>query len=509
VARRIRWIGIVVVACFILLFLQLNSIQVVKAHKYATDPNNPQMIEAQYSQPRGSIVSADGVVLAQSVPAPSGSPSAFERQYPTGSLFGQITGFFSHQYGTEDGVESSYNSYLVAHNRPIRTLGDLLATRTITDTVTLTLSNSLQSDARQALGGRNGAIVVLDPSTGAIEAMYSNPSYDPNALASYGCAVSTGSGANAKCEESVAEQAWKTDTTNDSYGFNPLTSLAYQDIFPPGSTFKTVTTSAAYQFAPQLVTTPIPSNACIDNFQGQSPSKPLCNDTPGPCGGTIAQMLPPSCDTGYALLGTMIGTKSMTAQADAYGFNEQPPIDLPHSSFQVSQFLNPATCASPGIQVILAYSSIGQDCTIASPLQMAMVAEGIANNGVVMTPHVMSQIHDSQGNLVTTYKPNAWKTPITPQTASAIDQLMVQVVQAGTASPVGFPPQDDVAAKTGTAQVGSGNTATTDWMIAFAPAAAPKVAIAVMIPNQILSATGAEVAGPVMNTMIQEALAAP
>ncbi len=195
----------------------------------------------------------------------------------------------------------------------------------------------------------------------------------------------------------------------------------------------------------------------------------------------------------------------MTAEADAFGFNSQPPIDLPPSRYEVSKFLQPACYA--GQQIFLANSSIGQQCTAASPLQMALVAAGIANGGVVMTPHVMYQIRDRQNNLVKLYQPVAWHRASSQATATALRGLMENVVRAGTASGVGFPAQDDVAAKTGTAQVGLGNTATTDWMIAFAPATQPKVAVAVVIPHQALSATGAEVAGPVMRTMIEAALA--
>jgi len=502
VARRIRWLGVFIVGCFVLIFLQLNYVQVVKAHQYASDPNNPQVIEARYGQTRGSIVSADGVILAQSVSAPARGSYKYQRQYPTGALFGQITGYFSHIYGTT-GVENYYNSDLLSHNRPIQTIGDLLKTQIVTDTVTLTISDKLQNDAMNALAGRNGAVVVMNPTTGAVEAMYSNPSYDPNPLTSLGCATTTGTGTNRTCTQTVAGQAFKVDTTNDPDGYNPLTSLAYQNLFPPGSTFKIVATTAAYEHAPGLVDTPMPYFNCIPprTFAGQT--TPLCNYGNGGCGGTIAEMLPPSCDTGYAYLATKIGAPSMTAEADSFGFNQQPPIDLPHSSYEVSQFLQPSCYQNA--EIFLAFSSIGQKCTIASPLQMAMVAAGIANGGVVMTPHVMSQIRDSEGNIVQRYKPAPWTRAASAKTASAVKYLMTQVACCGTASGV-FPGNEDVAAKTGTAQIGQGNSATTDWMIAFAPATDPKVALAVMIPNQAISATGASVAGPVMAKMIADAL---
>ena len=222
---------------------------------------------------------------------------------------------------------------------------------------------------------------------------------------------------------------------------------------------------------PKLVNTPMPFFSCIPyNYFGGN-SHQLCNDGGSACGGTIAEMLPPSCDPGFALLGTKVGATSMQAEAESFGFNQQPPIDLPHSRFQVSQFLQ-AACWG-GAQIFLAYASIGQDCTVASPLQMALVAAGIANGGVVMTPHVMYEIRDSQNNLVEQYQPTAWHRAASQATASALNTLMVDVVKVGTASGDGFPPSWDVAAKTGTAQTGVGNTLTTDWMIASRRRATP------------------------------------
>jgi peptidoglycan glycosyltransferase len=480
------------VLCFVVLFLQLNNLQVVKAHQYANSQSNPAVQAANYDQPRGVIQSADGVLLAQSAPAPAGAYK-YQRVYPLGSLFGQITGYLSYNYGAT-GVEASYSSYLTAHNRPIKTIGDLLTTPVVTDSVTLTLSSSLQRVAQQALGGRDGAVVVLNPTTGAIRAMYANPTFDPNPLA-----------VNNSATESAAFKA--ANTQDPVTKFSPASSLAFQDIFPPGSTFKVVTASAAYEHSPNLVNTPMPFYTCIPphTFGGQTTQ--LCNFGASGCGGTIAAMLPPSCDTGFAILGTRVGAPAMTAQAANFGFNQQPPLDLPPSPFELSQFLQP-DCYG-GAQVFLAFSSIGQKCTLATPLQMAMVAAGIGNGGAVMTPHVMFEIHDSQNNLVQRYIPTVWHQAVSAQTANSLRDLMVRVVQSGTASVVGFPPQEDVAAKTGTAQVGLGNTLTTDWMIAFAPANNPTVAVAVAMPHQPRDETGAVVAGPIVKTMISAALAQP
>jgi peptidoglycan glycosyltransferase len=493
VARRIRWLGVGMVLCFFVLFLQLNNVQVVKAHQYATSSDNPA-VQLQAQQTRGAIQSADGKILAKSILAPKTSEFKYERVYPPqwASLFSGVVGVDSPRF-SKYGVEASYDSYLVAHNRPITSLKDLLTTGgPITDTVTLTISTKMQSEAQAALGGQTGAIVALDPQTGAVLAMYANPNYDPNPLVSI--------------NPDTEAFAFALDTTtNPLTGFNPFTSMAYQDsYFSPGSTFKTVTTAAAYDRAPQLVNASMPFFVTIpkEYFKGQTQT--LSNDSPVSCGGTIAMMLPPSCDTGYAILGTKIGAPSMTAEADGFGFNQQPPIDLPHGSGQVSDFLQPSCYQNA--QVFLAYSSIGQDCTTASPLQMAMVASAFADDGTIMTPHVMSQIRDSDGNLVTKYTPTVWKHATTTQTAAQVTNLMREVVTQGTADGVGFPPQDDVAAKTGTAQAGLGNTKVNGWMIAFAPASHPVIAVAVIIPNTALEKLGAEVAGPVMKTFIESVL---
>jgi len=503
VSRRIGWLGVGLAVCFIVLFLQLNNLQVAKASRYANNPANPAIATVRFNQPRGVIQSSEGTVLAKStkIARPCKLCYKYARSYPTGSLFSDIVGTLSPYYSAY-GVEYTYGSYLRAHNRPIKTLRDLLTTPTVTDTVTLTISVKMQTALQQALGGRDGAVVAIDPSSGAITGMYSNPSYDPNPLA----ALTNDGNVDVKTETAGFAQA----TAKNQYGLAPFTALTYQDFFPPGSTFKVLTTAATYDHSPNLVNSSMPYFTCIPPhyFTGQTTN--LCNFGDGGCGGTIAQMLPPSCDTGYAILGTRVGAASMTAEADGFGFNQQPPIDLPASPSEVSQFLNPKTCSDPTAQVFLAFSSIGQDCTIATPLQMAMVAAGIANGGVVMTPHVMYEIRDQENNLVKRYLPAPWLRATSPQTASAVRDLMVRVVQGGTAAGVGFPFQDRVAAKTGTAQTGTaGNGQTDDWMIAFAPSDAPKVAVAVVLPHQPRDETGAQIAGPVMKAVIQAALAGP
>lgn len=498
--RRIRWVGVFMLLCFVALFVQLNNVQVAKAHAYATAKGNPRTTNAVAQDPRGVIQAADGTVLAESVPAPANNAFGYkyQRSYPQGSLYGDITGYDSPIYGNYTGIEASYNSYLQAHNAPLKTIGDLFSTRVETDTVTLTVVPKLQQVAAQQLAPYDGgSAVVLDPSTGAIEAMYSNPAYNPNPLTSLNVATE--------------RAAFKADTAGNPGGpnYQPLQLLAYNDTFPPGSSFKIVTTSAAYMHAPQLVTKPFPSYSCMPPGTIPGQTTVFCNYANEYCGGAIAQLLPPSCDSGYALLSVAIGPQNMYDEATAYGFDQQPPIDLPHGPGEVSQFGKVSDYTEPtGAPIFLAFSGIGQKYTAATPLQMAMVAATVANHGKEMVPHLMKTIRDQQGNLIKRYTPRVWKTPITPAVATAITGLMRTVVTApnGTGAGIGFNPADDVAGKTGTAQVGPNGQLTDDWFIAFAPASNPKVAVAVCVPNQPPGGTGAGEAGPIAKALITAAL---
>jgi peptidoglycan glycosyltransferase len=275
--------------------------------------------------------------------------------------------------------------------------------------------------------------------------------------------------------------------------------VATQQTFPPGSTFKVVTTAAAVLGKPALLTKYYPSNACISL---PNSNKQLCNDGGLPCGGTVAVMLPQSCDPGYALLGMDIGGPLMSSTANAFGYNETPPLDLPGV---VKSYFPPASVFTNDIPQ-LAYSSIGQQNVRTTALQDALVAAAIAHGGAEMTPHLMSYVTSPDGQVISRYKDSVWKQPLKSSQAAQIVPLMVNVVKEGTAYGI-FRPQDDVAAKTGTAQTGNSLKNTDDWMIAFAPANDPTVAVAVVMPFQAISAYGATVAGPIVKCLVEGALA--
>ncbi len=507
--KRIRRLGIFMVLCFVALFVQLNNIQILKANSLANSPNNPHVLSVARTQPRGDIISADGITLASSVPNPGGYYK-YKRIYDpyTATLFSQIVGYDSIIYGTS-GVEAEYNKYLESHTRPASSLRDLLVNRTTTDNVTLTINSKLQQQVAQALDAANvngsapqAGAVVLNVKTGAVEAMYSNPTFDQTGLAS---------------TSGAAERlTWFANNPNSAQ--SPMVSRAFQLGFLPGSTFKVVTSSAVYDHQPSLASVnyppPVPPLTPVAGCIAvpQTPL-PLCNYRHEVCGGQLSiptgpsAILAQSCNTAFAQLGMALKT-SLSTESEAFGFNQRIPIDLPavgiSSAPTAAQLANNAP--------LQAYSAFGQGTAVstdvATALQMACVTEGIANDGVIMTPHVMSQIRDSQGNLVENYTPKPWLTATNPLTAAAVTNLMRGVVSSGTAANI-FPPQWNVAAKTGTAEVGTtAAPLTNDWMIAFAPANAPKVAVAVAIPNQVPSSTGAEISGPPMRTILGDALAA-
>jgi peptidoglycan glycosyltransferase len=483
VSRRLSILATIIILLFVVVVVQSVNIQFFRAAALDKSPLNPRVDSTSTQYPRGEITAADGTILAQSIPS-GDSTYPYQRTYPIGSLTAGIVGFSS-PYTEPWGIESEYNSYLTAHAQPASSFAQLLAPTSAADNVNLTIQVAEQRVARNAIGGQDGAAVVLDPHTGAVLAMYSNPSYNPQPLTSL--------------DPTVVAAAYKRITTPDSHGFPPLGLIATQQTFPPGSTFKVITTAAAVVGNPALLTKSYPDKAFA---RLPHSNKLLYNDGGTKCGGTVAVMLPESCDPGYALLGLDLGANLMSATADSFGYNQVPPLDLPNvvSSF----FPSAASFASnlPG----LAYSAIGQENVRTTALQNALVAAAVANGGLMMTPHLMSSITSPDGSTVKRYGDTVWQTPLSPTQAAQIVPLMQNVVKFGTAYGI-FPASLDVAAKTGTAQTGNSKKNTDDWMIAFAPATNPTVAVAVVMPFQAVSTYGATVAGPIVNCLIEGELA--
>jgi peptidoglycan glycosyltransferase len=499
--RRIRWLGVIMIACLGLVIAQLVNIQLVKAKALQTSPYNPRIEVQQFNNPRGEILASDGTVLAQSLPTPAGTkksdyPYDYVRVYPGKDLYSGITGYYSALTGAKTDIENYYDSYLRKHQQAPSTLSQILFREklpTTTDSVTLTIDPALQLAAWNALtstlGNNDGAVVVIQPKTGNILAMVSNPTFDPNAL------VSTSVAAN--------NLAYTAYTTKDHEGFYPLRPLADSETFFPGSTMKVVTSTAAYNLKPSLAGFDFPTAHCVSFADS---NVPLCDES-GPCGGTMPNnMFPFSCDPGYAELGVQETPPVLRQQAELFGINSVPPIDLPAAGQQPTAGVVKSTLTTlpDNAQAYQGFAAIGQKEIADTALQNAMIAAGIANGGVVMTPHLMSSIRDSTGALVTSYQDKPMSTAASPIAAQAVAALMESVPISGTASGVGFPSWLCAAVKTGTAQTGL--SVNHDWMIGFAPANNPQIAVAVVVPFQYIGSDGASVAGPIVNKVMQAAI---
>jgi peptidoglycan glycosyltransferase len=487
------------VLCFALLIVQLVNIQYRRAPALASSLYNPRVAAVRFDNLRGTITASDGTLLAQSVKSTLG-PYLYMRQYPAGNvpggnIYAGITGYDSIFFGTS-GIEYEYNHYLEAHPLKAQNLSQLIFNQSglKPDNLTLTIDPVLQQAAWNALTtlppgeNKDGAVVVLNPTTGAVLAMVSNPTFNPNDFSNP--------------QISVEQAADYSDSVLDHEGYAPLQPIAIRSVFAPGSTFKVITSTAVYNLDPKLEN----FNFKVAPFVKFPLGLPIYNDGGSPCGGTMITMLPASCDPGYAALGVAVGAAKLTKQAQLFGINVDgaanpyiPHIDLPDVVGSQISVLTPGV----GDEAYVGQSAIGQYNDLFTPLQNALVASGIANGGVIMTPHLMEQITDPQGNVVTTYQPTPMLKAARQSATASVDDLMQGVATHGTAAGVGFPPSWQVAVKTGTAQLPGNVELTQDWMIGFMPSrGTPQLAFAVVVPRQEQDLTGALVAGPIVKAVI-------
>jgi peptidoglycan glycosyltransferase len=480
--RMIRRVGIAVVVLLLALVCQLTYLQVVDAKKLDRDPRNVRRLVRDYSHPRGEITTADGMVAAKSVP--SNDLFKLQRQYPFGPLLSQIVGFQSYVVGNT-GVESTYNDALVGRDAQVARLNfrDILSNKDQFGSVVLTARADVQEVARQALGNQHGSVVALDPRTGAILAMYSNPSYDPNGLAAH---------------NGTFVNAYYTGLNNDPA--HPNLPRAYREIFAPGSTFKVVTAAVGLGSGKYTPDTPFPM---VSSIQLPNSNQPLANFGKETCGGTLTESFTISCNTTFAAVGIGLGDLFPPGM-HAFGIGERPPLDIAPGAVASSDMDGkPFATNKP----FYGLAGIGQGFIAVTPLQMALVAAAVANNGVIMEPHVMSEIRDAQGGLVRRFEPKQWKQAMTPQVAATLTTLMNGVVTNGTGTPAQIPGVP-VAGKTGTAQVGN-QQAPNAWFIAFAPSDAPRFAVAVIVEhggNQGNDATGGRVSAPIARQVLEKLL---
>jgi penicillin-binding protein A len=380
-SRQIRNLGIFLVVCYAALFVQVNRLTIFQSEDLQTKPGNNRAVERDFSRPRGTIETADGVVLAESVP--SDDRFELQRTYPTDDLFAHITGYFAFQLGSA-GVEKRYNDELAGRtiDFDLKNVSDLFVDRERVGNVVLSLRNDVQQVAKDALGERPGAVVALDPRNGEVIAMWAFPSYNPNTLATHDFAAAT-----------AASEALNADPAK------PTLSRAFAENHFPGSTFKIVTATAGIERGG--VTPDSPSYPVTDSYVAGGVGQPIHNFGGEVCGGTLFEILQVSCNTSFAQMGVEnAGAENMIDISGLFGWDQDVPLDLPGAV--QSHFPAEAARAEPPF---LAQASIGQNDVQATPLQMALVAAGVANGGQIMKPHVMREIRDDQGDKVETYDP--------------------------------------------------------------------------------------------------------
>jgi penicillin-binding protein A len=476
--RQIRRFATVMLCAFGLLMGNLFYWQVVRADGLADDPRNTRTLIKEYSTERGRIVlaSKDGrqeVVLAESVP--TDDALKYLRRYPQGRRYGFVTGFYSLVFGRSL-AEQTFNELLTgqAPEQFADNLVDLISAKDRPGgTLELTLDPEAQQAAERALGEHKGAVVALDPATGAVVALTSFPRFDPNELSGH--------------DTGEMRDAW--DRLNASPS-KPLLNRSASELYPPGSTFKVITAAAALEsgIGPD---SPLPNaneykppqtSATIRNFGGGS-----CLGGKNPI--TLAESLQVSCNTVFARLGNQLGTDKLVGAAERFGLNKESPYQLPAVTSQIPTELDPPS---------LAQSAIGQRDVRVSPLQMATIAATVANGGKRMAPFVVSKVRAADGSQVKSFPPKEVEQAVSPDIAAQLRAMMVQVVEKGTgnfAKISGI----EVGGKTGTAQRGEGQ-APHAWFIGFASNGDRQIAVAVIVEaggSLGSEATGGHVAAPI------------
>jgi peptidoglycan glycosyltransferase len=488
VNRPIRNIAVACLVLFAALLLNANYVQFVQADSLNDKNGNRRVIDEEFSRDRGAIL-VDGKAVAESVK--SDDTYKFQRKYPEKGLYAPLTGYFSYIYGraaTEN-----------AQNRVLSGSDDRLFVNRVVDLVSnkqpkggsveLTidpLAQKTAADGLEALGkGTKGAVAAIDPSTGAVLAMVTQPSYDPNRLASH--------------DFDEVQAAWEDLTTDED---RPMDNRATTQILPPGSTFKLITAAAALENGVvNDIDDKVKAGTTL-KFPGYGYTLP--NENGSNCGGntiTFERALNVSCNVAFGGLALKIGQEKLAEQAAKFGFGTDP---LSGIAMSPSRFTNPDTTLEPPQ---LGQSGIGQYDVAATPLQMAMVAAGIANDGDVMKPYVIDTVRAPNLRVLDKTQPEALSEAVSPETARKLQDMMVSTVEQGTATSAQIP-DVEVGAKTGTAQ-STEDRPPYAWFVSYAKSGDKQVAVAVLVESSDTARdeiAGGRLAGPIARSVMEAVL---
>jgi len=455
----------------------------------ANRQDNEIRLVAQFSIKRGKIYASDGkTLLATNVKKRIGGQTLYFRRYPSGPLFADVVGY-STQTRNRTGLEQSYNDYLTGSNANLDTVFrsalDKLRGATVTgNDLVLTIRPAVQALGRKLLQGKCGAIVALEPSTGRVLAMVSNPTYNPNLI------------------ERHFAQATRTTAPCGAPLLNRATAGKYQ----PGSTFKIVTASAALdtgRFTPDSAF--YDPGYCVEyGKQVRNAGNPEAPETFGSVNLTTG--FEHSINSVFCNVGKTLGAATVLHYAERYGFYSLPPLETPENErvesglYDHGRLFRPK---HPETQVDPGRLAFGQERLQVTPLQMAMITATVANHGVTMRPQLIERVLSPGGNIITHLSPDALGRPIKRQTADELTRMMELAVTGGTGTAAQIPGVR-VAGKTGTAETGRLNINTT-WFTSFAPADAPRVAIAVVVENQA-GGFGGTIAAPIAKQLMEALL---
>ena len=477
----VKLFGLVVVLFAVLVgFTSYWAVFDAKALK-EKDANKRPLLEQQQIR-RGRILADDGTVIARSVPKGKGAGLRYVRRYPEGSLFGHPIGYSFVEEGDSE-FEQFHNDELVGNESEFGSILDELRGREQEgDDVVTNLDPAAQAVALEDLREVGfGAVVAIEPSTGRVRAMASNPPYDPNRI------------------------PYDLTELNENELETPLLNRPAQGQYPPGSTFKVVTAAAGLESG-----TITPETAFAAPSPLEVEGTPLENDfntsyPPIP----LDYALTNSVNTWFGQLGQKVGQDQLFETMEKFGFNSRPPIDLPEDQVYESGVYSEGHLLDRNDPVDLARVAIGQERLSVTPLQMAMVAAAVANGGKLMKPQIWNRVVDPDGRVVKKMDPSQYSQPVSEETAAELTTAMEGVVSEGTGTNAeieGVP----VAGKTGTAETpynescGGGTEENQAWFMGFAPADEPKIAIVATV--ECTTQFGNDVAAPIFRDVAETIL---
>lgn len=478
--KPLRRVALAMMAMVVLLMGNATYVQVIRAQEFRDHPLNVRTLYEKYSKPRGQII-AGGQSLARSVPSGE-KPVEYVRKYPKGEMYAPVTGFFSFNYGS-NGIERAEDDILngTDDSMAFDRLSNMITGKEPSGgNVEVTIRPEMQQVAYEQLTshGFQGSVVALDPKTGEILTMVNSPSYNPTKVSTV--------------DNNANAENWRQYEKDPN---SPMTNRAVSEIYPPGSTFKVITAAAALNHGYKAdshvtdaasITLPN-SNTDLPNYGG-SPCK----------GDTLQAALAYSCNTAFAEIAGDIGADELREQAAKFGVGQD--LEIPMS-------VADSTLGPMADKAALYQSGIGQRDVRMTPLQNAMVAAGVANDGKVMKPQLVKSARAADMSELSGFKPEEFSQAVTPDQADTLREMMLDSEEHTSGS--GKISGVDIASKTGTAQHGDAEDKPHGWYIAFAPAEDPKIAIAVIVENggdEGAEATGGSIAAPIAREVIRAGL---